>query len=412
MPTITLPLDDHASRLYSDAVGALTVTPNPGPARGFLPRAVKSVDGSAAMSTGGGSASIRLRTRRGVLRLTPTDYVLDAGSRPYSGAAYEELARLIRTDDVLRDSARALRRALDQTMYGYAATVGAAPDRRVADVVLAGAERRTTFATKRSGGDCRLVTLEKSLRRTITSWGAAASDPDDLAVRTWAAADALADEVLRDAAHCARDSARFLGSWGDFAIPTAFVRPAPAGRRPVQTGVSKAAATEALGPFAKVLRCLLVDAKWSISTLDDFGVSIPGVSNIPLGVTVKLNRSCTDTLKSAVTADDLVRIIPDMVELFADEGIDGVIKALGLSLAVVPVVAGVTVGQIVLVAILVLAAHALIVAGQLVVLDAFGLARDGVKLTYPAMPGVVSGVINPVVGLVVLANTPVIVIPR
>ena len=107
--------------------------------------------------------------------------------------------------------------------------------------------------------------------------------------------------------------------------------------------------------------------------MNDFAVSIPGVSSIPLGVTVRLNRTCTDKLKAAVTGEDLVRIIPEMVELFATKGINAVIGALGLSVAGIPVVAGVTVGQVVLVALLVLAAHALIVAGQLVVLDTFGL---------------------------------------
>jgi len=235
---------------------------------------------------------------------------------------------------------------------------------------------------------------------------------EDLAVRTWAAATTLTDDVLREVTHCSPDRTRFIGPWGSFELPPTFVRPAPLTPLTPVAAVSAVKVKQALGPFVDVLRCLTTNAQWSISTANDFAVSIPGVSSIPLGVTVRLNRTCTNKLKAAVTGQDLVRIIPEMVELFAAKGINAVIGALGLSLSNIPVVAGVTAGQIVLVALLVLAAHALIVAGQLVMLDTFSLAPNGVKLTYPAMPGVVSGVINPVVGLVVLANTPIIVTPR
>jgi hypothetical protein len=411
MPTITLPLEDHAARVYTDADGILTVEAGPANGQGFRPRSLRTTDGSAAVAVDQGTASIQLQTTRGALQLTPSTHALgDAAPIRYTDRAFQQIGQLIRSDGSLRESALKLRRAVDQTLYGYSASARVAPTRPIADIAVTAAERRAGFMTRQPGTTCRLDETAKAVRQIITAWNSGPSTSEDLAARTWAAATTLTDNVLQEVTHCSPDRTRFIGPWGSYDIPPTFVRPATV--TPLAASISAGKVKRALGPFVDVLRCLTVDAKWSISTLNDFAVSIPGVSSIPLGVTVRLNRTCTDKLKAAVTAEDLVRIIPEMIELFATKGINAVIGALGLSVAGIPVVAGVTVGQVVLVALLVLAAHALIVAGQLVILDTFGLAPNGVKLTYPAMPGVVSGVINPVVGLVVLANTPVIVTPR
>jgi hypothetical protein len=409
MPNITISPADQAAQVYTDADGILTFTPGPVNGQGFQPLSLQTTDGSATLAVDRGSASIQLRTTRGSLRLTPGTHALgDATPTRYTDRTFQQIGRLIRSDRSLRESALELRRALDQTLYGYSASAGVAPTRRIADIAISAAERRTGFMTRPPGTTCQPDETAKAVQRLITAWNSGPVTAEDLGVRTWEAANTFTDDVLREVTHCSPDRTRFIGPWGSFDLPPTFVRPATV---TPQASVAEAKVKEALGPFVDVLRCLL-NAKWSISTVNDFAVSIPGVSSVPLGVTVRLNRACTDKLKAAVTAEPLVQIIPKMVEIFATKGIGAVIGALGLSVASIPVVAGATVGQVVLVAMLVLAAHALIVAGQLVVLDAFGLAPNGVKLTYPAMPGVVSGAINPVVGLVVLANTPVIVTPR
>jgi hypothetical protein len=178
---------------------------------------------------------------------------------------------------------------------------------------------------------------------------------------------------------------------------------------PDETDLS--AVTDLIKPFGPVVACL-AKAKWKATPLGDIGIAIPGIEAIPVGVSVCLGRACTDRLKEAVTTS-IGSFLPAVIAALSAGGVAPVIAALGLGgIAGVAVGAGVTVGQVLAPAILVVAAQAAVVAGQLLAYDAFGAAPNGVCLTYPALPAVAAGVLNPVVGLVLLANTPVVVTPR
>jgi hypothetical protein len=168
---------------------------------------------------------------------------------------------------------------------------------------------------------------------------------------------------------------------------------------------------ELLGMFAPVIKCV-AKAKWKATQLDDFGISLPGLETVPVGVTVCLSRPCMDRLKEAVTTS-VGGFLPALVAAMAAGGTAPIIAALELtSVAGTVIGAGVTIGQVLVPAVLVLAAHGALIAGQLMLHDTLGNAANGVCLNYPALPAIVTGVLNPVVGLVMLANTPVIVTPR
>ena len=62
---------------------------------------------------------------------------------------------------------------------------------------------------------------------------------------------------------------------------------------------------------------------------------------------------------------------------------------------------------------IVLLAHLTIVEGEILVLEALGLIDDaGVCITHPSMPIAALAVVNPLAGLVALANFPLVVTPR
>jgi hypothetical protein len=438
------------SRVYVDSEGALTVAIDPGTKREFAPRSLITTDRSAAVFVSPGSASIRVQTKSGMLVLTPNGYSIDRQGaqdgrslKQYSAAAYRELGKIIKTDSSLQAAIMKLRKAAAQTLYGFTAKEDLAPVPQFAKAALKGNKRQTAFAKKPPAQACRVETVVEVVEREIEGWftsvltsgeqlircqenclkkfpplekpiefgectlGCSFKVFVDIATKTWGVVDTITEEVVKEITHCTPDLRRYVGPWGAFDVPSNLVRVAEP-----PPSLSKAQILAALGPLAPVLSCL-AQAAWTITPLGNIGVTIPGVDAIPLGVTVCIDRGCTDTLKLAFSNDAFANLIPQFINIFQASGIDATIAALGLgSLAAISVPTGVTIGQILLVVVLVLLAHALIVAGQLITLDMFGLAPNGVCLTYPALPGVLTGVINPVVGMVVLANTPVIVTPQ
>jgi hypothetical protein len=214
---------------------------------------------------------------------------------------------------------------------------------------------------------------------------------------------------------CSHHLTRFLGDemprilvpQPEFDIPNHLLRQGAIARP-----LSADQVEDLLGPFVPVIKCL-VEGEWDATRLSDIGVTLPGVETIPLGVEVCLDRACTDILKDAFSPSAAVSFASTVVAAMQAGGIGPIIAALGLGAqAGIVIGAGVTLGQVLAPAILVLAVHAAIVAGQLIGYDLFGAAPDGVCLSYPALPGIAAGVLNPVIGLVVLGNTPVIVFPR
>jgi hypothetical protein len=426
MPVFTIPSQTPRSRAIIGTDGELEVVLDGTADEQFLPQVLRLINNTAEVIFKGDATHIKLTTEAGALTLTPNGYSIGAGAvAPYSAAAYGTLAEKLRTDRSLQSSTLQLRKVAAENLYGLTAAQGIVPSRAFAHRLVEASKRQALSTTAPTRVDCTTRAAARALETALSGWldEVQVGTPETLTAKTWDVAETIADEVVRQRTYCSGASERFPGPWGGFALPTDVLEgdppaqgmaSAPQGLAQIQSSKPPAARLlQLLGSFGAVIKCMVQNGAWKVITLQDAGVTIPGVKVVPVALEVRLNRACTDALKKALTGADVLRAIPSMVTAFQLGGVSGVMAALGIGAAASTVIgAGVTIGQVLLVAALVLAAHALIVAGQLVTYDTFGMASRGVRLAYPAMPAVALGVLNPVAGLVALANTPVIVIPR
>ena len=232
---------------------------------------------------------------------------------------------------------------------------------------------------------------------------------NDIVTRTWEVVDTVSHTVVQHITHCLLTPGNFPSYNGLIAVGgVATIAP---------TGGKAADADPTLSPFEQLLRCF-VGGTWSIGNLGDIGVTIPGVESIPVTVSVCMSRACADEVKTQFGTLGFQALATNLPVLIASGAAQAWLAAnttLAPLLTALAASVGITLAEavaVVLVALLVLAVQALLIAGQIVALEAFGQAVNGICLNYPAFPIALAGIINPVVGLVIAANTPVIVTSR
>jgi hypothetical protein len=413
------------------------------PQNKFLPISVKTPNSSSGYEVSEKTSKIWFNTSQGKLELTEKGFKLNAGRlTKYSKASYTTIANLIKTDKFFHKSAINLQKAINSTVFEFAASEKLGITKKTVDVVLASNTKQKVFYKKGPNHNCKVETVVDTVTTEVEGWitsvvtaaqqlaqceanclskplldipgcmvSCAIKAFEDIVTRTWGVVDTITTEVTKEVIHCTFNPKQFPTPWGSIDFSTNIFGNATLGPR-----LSNADIVNALGPFGDVLKCI-VKAKWDLTKLANFNLNITGIDQIPFGVSVCLDRACTDTLKVAATGAGLTNLVAGLISTIDSVGIAGAITALGLDAAVgaIAAAAGVSVAmisQIILAALLVFAVHALIVAGQIIALDVLGLAPNGICLNYPALPGIAVGVINPLIGSQILANTPIIVTPK
>jgi len=154
-----------------------------------------------------------------------------------------------------------------------------------------------------------------------------------------------------------------------------------------------------------IVTCL-AGGEWKVTTLSDLHLDIAGVGPVPFGVTVCLDRTCTAKIMGAGSLD-MIGTIAAVVGLA--NGVPGVIAGLGVTAAVAAVLTPLCMMMIAMIAVVLV--HLVIVAGELLIYEGLGAIPNGACITHPSLPVVAAGVINPVLGILALANTPLVVTP-
>jgi len=192
--------------------------------------------------------------------------------------------------------------------------------------------------------------------------------------------------------------------WRNLEVPGFF-----AGAAPVPE-INGAAIADALGLLKGLLNlgplvsCLL-EGQWSFAKLENVGVNVPGIASVPFGVTVCLDTACTDKLLTLGITDAFGL----MTSLIGKVGsLPAAIAALGTGAAAA--IAG-QAATAIMVVLIVLMAHLVAIAAQVGAYKLFGLAPNGVCLTHPSLPIAAVGVLNPVLGILAVANIPLLVTP-
>ncbi len=157
------------------------------------------------------------------------------------------------------------------------------------------------------------------------------------------------------------------------------------------------------------IRCL-VEGQWSITSLGDLSLRIPGVESVPLGVTVCMDHDCALKLLGAGLSADAFAIISALIELATSGGVAAAVVAAGVTGAAA---AALTQAILVLLTVLIVVMiHLVIVSGEIAIYESLGAIDNGLCITHPSLAVAVAGAINPLAGMVALGNVPLIVTPR
>ena len=406
-----------------------------------------------------GGPVLRLRGRDSDIVLGPHGYRTKKGKlTPYQGE-YDKIGQLFKSDPALKQSLIKLRNSFNFLCYEYAALSRTSPPKAWVTLHASSQKTARSFGKKPQGLKCKVEEIVTTVEHEVEGWVesvftvaeqvAACSenctenyslfaDPFGLAAceagcaceafsaiitRTWEVVDHITETVVTEVTHCARDLTKPL--WptpsGPLAIP--FLKTALPGANPnILTPVVKT-----LSEFIKTPLECLAGGKWSITQLKDLSVRIDGVEQIPVALTVCLDQSCTDKLKDFLLGTNLVLLGLEIAALLASGAaaagaailagnaalnvtMTAVATALGLGSTAAA--AAQAMGAV-LVILLDLVLHGLIVGGQILAWEVAGqVTTNGVCISHPSFPIAAIALVNPVVGLVALANIPCIVTPR
>jgi hypothetical protein len=427
--------------------------------REAVPIAVEAAQARGSVDLRGKLPAIRIgEDARGIL-LTPTGIRLPNSPRvqAWSKASVASLLRLLAADTQLQRDAFLLRAAAFTLYPEYLRRSGATAPKTLATRQSRAAGRLARFGKKSSGATdtCRVETLveetERVVRRNqdvvltaaqqfqrctdacfdrhldrgrndvigfaVCEAGCIATGFVDLVVGTLEVLDTIVETVTRQVLVCAvRPLPDHLpGPFRGWAAPR-LEGVNLAGAVGTQAAMPADVVAKAADIVVKMVKSLpgaircIAEGEWSITELSDVGVDVPGLGAVPLGVTVCMDHECAMKLLGAGLGADAFGIISSLVALASGGGIEAAVVAAGVTGAAV---AGVTQAVLALLAVLiVLMVHLLIVAGQIVTMEALGLIDAGVCITHPSLPVILAGVANPLAGLVALGNMPLLVTPR
>ena len=296
----------------------------------------------------------------------------------------------------------------------FIATSKIAPDPAMIKYFSASQESRRGFAKRPAGYKCEVTTVTTTVTEAVYGWvnhittaaaqlascsehcmtlpaleipGCLATCAmqafNDIVTRTWEVVDTVSHTVVQHITHCLLTQSNFPSYSGLVAVGgVATIAP---------TGGKAADADPTLLPFEQLLRCFGGGA-WSIGNLGDIGVTIPGVNSVPVTISVCMSRACADEVKSqfgTLGFQALAANLPVLIGSGAAQAWLAANTTLAPLLTALAASAGITLAEavaVVLVALLVLAVQALLIAGQIVALETFGQAVNGICLNYPGLP--------------------------
>jgi hypothetical protein len=189
-----------------------------------------------------------------------------------------------------------------------------------------------------------------------------------------------------------------------------------AGATGVQAAIPADVLAKAIDVLVKMVKSLpaaiqcVATGQWSITQLQTVGVDVAGVGQVPLGVTVCMDHECAMKLIGAGLGAEAFSIISSLIALASGGGVAGAVAAAGITGAAAAIVVQVVLAM--LAVLIVLLVHLMIVTGQIVMYESFGLIEQGICITHPSLPVILAGVANPLLGLLALGNMPLVVTPR
>jgi hypothetical protein len=435
------------SQIVRSAAGVLTVRRIEQPRRPpeFVPAAFVTRDKAGALDVQGPMPQVRLRTSRGLMLLQQNGFRVrgqqfDERTQSYDRRGIERLVDILIQDQRARESLQTLRPAVASSSYEYTALHGHSPSARYMRMLRDGNGRMSSFGKGRT--TCSVEEVVDVVEREIVTWVeivSTAADQfaqcldecpqdsitglphwdcalectwkgfEDVFLGTQRVVEVVTEEVTRYETHCLwKPGKRVTFPTLDGPVVVGDItRGAAAGDAPVDLDAIR----ELIEPFEQFLNCLL-KGEWDVTRLEDLRVDIEGIEEVPLAVTVCLDRECSDVIKAAmlsgglsIVVDAFTRVgVQNMMALFKAPLVNSLLAALGLSAA--------TLASALFGLLAVFAAHGVIIGGQIAMYDLFDAAPDGVCLHHPTLPVVVATAVNPILGILALGNLPVVVTPR
>jgi hypothetical protein len=446
MPDSAANSRDITGGVFSRPDGVLSVKQidKSGKAR-FLPETFITKDKSGSVSFVDNSPRISVRTKTGELILTDRGYHEGSGDslkklNRYTRASVSKIASAVLSDATMQRSLLQLTNGLHSVVLEYIAASKQAPDPTMKKRFADSSASRRNYTRRPAGLQCQVVKTSVQIEKEIWGWvehvttavsqakacaerctakplwevpaclfGCAIKTFVDLLTTTWSLLETVTVTVVTYVTHCILPAATVPSFNG------AVVVAGPATIVPKNEAAAKAEPT--LKPFEKLLQCF-IGGQWTVGNLGDIGLSIPGVEAIPVTISVCMGKACADEVLDQFGTLGFAQLVTSLPSLIAGGAAEAwllqnaVLAPLLTQVAAVIGVPVAAVAGVILTAILVLAVQALVIAGQIWLLDQFNAAPNGVCLHYPVFPIAAVGVINPVAALVIAANTPVVVTGR
>ncbi len=422
-----------------------------------LPFAFCTPDDRAAIDLTSRMPTIRFGKDKTRILLTPKGISFGEGDKeiPWSKQSIKQLLDRLKDKQLSRD-ALALRLAVYATYPEYMAYKKSQSPKKFFEQRLKISKKLKEFGKKPSSQQCKIedvledvqkevieyvddiLTAAEQLAKCVDAcydqylkgdkddwWGYGVCDAncllqsfEDVVVGTIEVVTTITEPVVHQVLRCTLDNIPkgFFPNPFDlgFDIPpfAGITGPPTAGASqfsPKDLSVATDVITKMVESLPEAIKCI-VDGQWDLTKLSDVKVSVKGLESVPLGITVCMDHKCAMTLLGAGLGKDAFSIISKLSELATTATVAQAVAAAGVAATSVGVVTQLVTA--ILVVLIVLMVHLMIVAGEIKLLDSLGLIANGICLTHPTVPIAVIGAINPLAGLLALANVPLIVTPR
>jgi hypothetical protein len=371
---------------------------------------------------------------------------------PYDAQAFTAIADTVRKDALFQASALELRRSMRALTAEAVNSTGITPSVALAKDMLASAKRQAAFDTKPPAG-CQVSRVVTNVTTAVQGWvttvvtagqhlancfqacdqkfprdplgwglchgGCLVTAFEAITLKTWGVVDTVTEEVVTEVVHCNPLQGLFPTPHGTINLPAGLAQVAAPGETPAVISPGTVTLIQSiLKGLDKFAQCLL-NGKWTITNLGNLKITIPGLSQVPVAISVCVDAACATTIRDYLGFGGLRSLLVSIVNVISDPAALAQVitgsSVLTTIFAALATALGTSVGvaaQYVLAVIAVVLIQGEVVAGEILLLQTLGLAPNGVCITHPSVPIVALGVLNPAVGLMALAETPLIVTPK
>lgn len=441
-----------------------------------LPFAFNAPDDRAAIDLTTRMPTVRFGKDKTRLLLTPKGISFEEGDKevPWSKASVKRLLEVFKADQQLSKDALALRLAIYATYPEYIAYKKSQPSKKLFAQRSKTSKQLKEFGKKPSGVQCTVETVVEYVTKEVVEYvddiltaaeqlsrcvdrcydrylrgsrddyweyglcdtACLAQSFEDVVVDTIEVVKTIVEPVERLVLRCALEKIPkgiFPTPFDGRALPDflGFAGASGTSKPKFSPKVIDAAinvVTKMVKTLPPAIKCI-AQGQWDLVTLEDINIDIPIIERAPLGITVCMDHDCAMKLIGGGLRKDAFTIIETLTGLaiavgtvaaapvgttFAEgtmaAAVSSTIAAIGIEAALLPIVCQIVIAL--LVVLIVLMIHLVIVAGEIVVLESLGLIDNGICITHPSVPIAVIGAINPVAGLLALANIPLVVTAR